>query len=150
MPATAFHLIADWSLDAPREAVWRALIAPEQWPSWWRAVAAVERLTDGDTNGVGTVRRMTWRTALPYTLTFDMRTTRVEPMALIEGRPEGMFSGIGRWRLWPEAVAPNDPPGSYQGCSGHSDLPCASHGPGPFITATRAHTLLSGKGKRTP
>lgn len=99
MPATAFHLITDWSLDAPREAVWRALSAPEQWPSWWRAVAAVERLADGDANGVGTVRRMTWRTALPYTLTFDMRTTRVEPMALIEGRAEGELTGLGRWLL---------------------------------------------------
>jgi hypothetical protein len=99
MPATSFHLITDWSLAAPREAVWRALIAPEEWPSWWRAVAAVERLAAGDADGVGAVRRMTWRTALPYTLTFDMRTIRVEPMALIEGRAAGELSGLGRWRL---------------------------------------------------
>jgi uncharacterized protein YndB with AHSA1/START domain len=99
MSATSFHLLTGWSFDAPRETVWRALIAPEEWPSWWRAVAAVERLAEGDANGVGAVRRMTWRTALPYTLTFDMRTTRVEPMALIEGRAEGELTGIGRWRL---------------------------------------------------
>src|SRR5690348_13639065 len=99
MPATAFHLITDWSFAAPREAVWRALMAPEEWPSWWRAVAAVERLAAGDANGVGAVRRMTWRTALPYTLTFDMRMTRIEPMALIEGRAEGELTGLGRWRL---------------------------------------------------
>ncbi len=49
----------------------------------------VERLQDGDANGIGAIRRMTWRTALPYTLTFSMRITRVEPMRLIEGRAEG-------------------------------------------------------------
>ena len=99
MPSTAFHLITDWSFAAPREAVWQALMAPEEWPSWWRAVAKVERIADGDARGVGAVRRMTWRTALPYTLTFDMRVTRVEPMTLIEGRAEGELTGLGRWTL---------------------------------------------------
>ena len=44
-------------------------------------------------------RRITWRTALPYTLTFVMRVTRVEPMTLIEGRAEGELDGLGRWTL---------------------------------------------------
>ena len=94
MAATNFHLTTDWSFNAPREAVWQALSAPEEWPSWWRAAKNVERIADGDENGIGAVRRMTWsvmiwRTALPYTLTFDMRTTRVEPMTRIEGQSRG-------------------------------------------------------------
>jgi len=97
--AGKFHLITDWRIDAPREAVWRALMTPEEWPQWWRAVASVEHIGDGDGNGVGAVRRMTWRTALPYRLTFTMRMTRVEPMSLIEGRAEGELAGIGRWTL---------------------------------------------------
>lgn len=104
MPPTKFHLITDWSLDAPREPVWRALLATEEWPWWWRAVVAAEPLADGDANGVGAVRRMTWRTALPYTLTFTMRTTRTEPMALIEGRAEGELTGLGRWTLSGDAT----------------------------------------------
>lgn len=103
MPATSFHLVTDWTFAAPREAVWRALLAPEEWPSWWRAVTKVERLAPGDANGVGAVRRMTWRTALPYTLTFDMRMTRVEPMTLIEGRAQGELTGLGRWTLFSPA-----------------------------------------------
>ena len=99
MAATEFHLITDWHFDAPRAAVWRALSAPEQWPSWWRAVAKVEVLLPGDAVGRGALRRMTWRTALPYTLTFDMRTTRIEPMTVIEGRAEGELSGLGCWTL---------------------------------------------------
>ena len=99
MSAAGFHLTTDWNLAAPREAVWRAQLATEEWPSWWRAVAKVERLADGDTDGVGAVRRMTWRTALPYTLTFTMRTTRIEPTTVIEGRAEGELKGFGRWTL---------------------------------------------------
>ncbi len=76
--------------------MWQALIAPEEWPSWWPAVVRVERLQDGDANVIGAIGRMTWRTALPYTLTFSMRTTRVEPMRLIEGHAEGELDGLGR------------------------------------------------------
>lgn len=107
MPSTDFHLTTDWTLPAPLDAVWQALITPEQWPSWWRAVANVERLADGDAHGVGALRRMTWRTALPYSLTFDMRTTRVEPMTLIEGRAEGELAGLGRWTLSPDGACTN-------------------------------------------
>ena len=99
MPAANFHLVTDWRFAAPQDAVWQALMAPEEWPSWWRAVAKVERIADGDARGIGAVRRMTWRTALPYTLSFDMTMTRVEPMTLIEGRAEGELSGLGRWTL---------------------------------------------------
>jgi Polyketide cyclase / dehydrase and lipid transport len=99
MSATEFHLTTHWTLDAPFEAVWQALMAPEEWPSWWPAVVRVERLQDGDANGIGAIRRMTWRTALPYTLTFSMRTTHGEPMRLIERRAEGELDGVGRWTL---------------------------------------------------
>lgn len=103
MSATSFHLVTDWSFDAPLEAVWEALTAPDEWPSWWRAVASVEPLADGDANGIGAVRRMTWRTALPYKLTFDMRTTRIEPMSLIEGQAKGELTGLGCWTLRSDA-----------------------------------------------
>jgi uncharacterized protein YndB with AHSA1/START domain len=97
--ATEFNLVTNWTLDAPREAVWAELTKPEDWPAWWRAVARVELLEPGDKHGVGALRRMTWRTALPYSLTFDMRTVRVESMTVIEGRAEGELTGVGRWTV---------------------------------------------------
>ena len=99
MSATEFNLITNWTLAAAREAVWRELTKPEDWPAWWRAVERVELLEAGDADGVGALRRMTWRTALPYSLTFDMQTVRVEPMTVIEGRAEGELSGVGRWTV---------------------------------------------------
>jgi Polyketide cyclase / dehydrase and lipid transport len=104
MLATKFDLVTDWSFGAPRSAVWQALMHPEEWPSWWRAVVSVEQLAPGDANGVDAVRRMTWRTALPYTLTFNMRVIRVEPMSLIEGIAEGELEGLGRWTLSGDAI----------------------------------------------
>ena len=105
MPVTRFDLVSEWRLDAPIARVWAEIAAPEQWPHWWRAVKRVERLKDGDSEGVGIVRRFTWGTALPYTITFDMETTRVEPQRLIEGRARGELDGIGRWTLTPDGAA---------------------------------------------
>jgi uncharacterized protein YndB with AHSA1/START domain len=117
MTSPHFHVITDWSLNAPRDKVWPVLIAAEQWPSWWRALKRVELVADGDESGVGAVRRMTWSTlpwstlplpsrrleqALPLSLTLDMHITRVEPMRRIEGEARGAVSGRARWDIWPD------------------------------------------------
>lgn len=112
MTSPHFHVITDWSLNAPRDKVWPVLFAAEQWPSWWRALKHVELVADGDESGVGAVRRMTWSTlplpsrrldrALPLSLTLDMHTTRVEPMSRIEGEANGALSGHARWDIWPD------------------------------------------------
>ena len=48
-----------------------------------------------------------WRSVLPYTLTFDSEVTRVEPPYLIEGHATGELEGVGVWRLFagPESTA---------------------------------------------
>lgn len=90
-------LVTEWQLDAPVESVWDQISRPEDWPIWWRAVRRVQLIAAGGADGVGTVRRFTWTTALPYTLTFDMETTQIEPMRLLEGRARGELDGVGRW-----------------------------------------------------
>lgn len=99
MAAKDFHLITEWTLDAPIDAVWEVLTTPEDWPQWWKAVKRVELLEKGSVDGTGSLRRMTWTTALPYALSFDMRTTRIEPKTLIEGQASGELDGLGRWTL---------------------------------------------------
>ena len=59
----------------------------------------VQLIAEGDRDGVGAVRRFTWGTALPYTLSFDMTATRVEPMHILEGRAKGELDGAGLWTL---------------------------------------------------
>ena len=82
MAAKQFNLMTEWRLDAPIERVWPLLTSIEEWPLWWRAVSQVELLKAGDANGLGSIHRITWKTALPYQLTFDTRMTRIEPMSI--------------------------------------------------------------------
>ncbi len=99
MSAQEFHLVTHWQFNAPLHQVWDILIKAEDLPQWWPAVTSVQVLAPGDANGIGAIRRMLWRTALPYTLSFDMRTTSVQPMTLIEAEAYGELDGLGRWTL---------------------------------------------------
>jgi len=98
-----FHLMTEWLFDAPVEAVWSEIERPEQWPSWWKAVKQVEVLNAGDGDGIGAIRRLTWTTALPYDLSFNMKVTQVERFRLLEGRASGELDGTGRWTLTNES-----------------------------------------------
>jgi uncharacterized protein YndB with AHSA1/START domain len=95
-----YAFLTTWCLDSPIEPVWDALYESERWPEWWRGVERVRVLEQGDGDRVGELSRYTWKSRLPYTLEFDMRTTRVERPFLVEGTAQGELSGEGRWRLF--------------------------------------------------
>jgi uncharacterized protein YndB with AHSA1/START domain len=97
MSAQQFILITDWTFDAPLDRVWALIERTEDWPGWWPAVKSVTKLHDGDEQGVGAVRHIEWRTALPYEIAFDVEARRIEPMRLIEGRARGELDGVGLW-----------------------------------------------------
>src|SRR5688500_1974794 len=94
-----FALVTIWRLAVPIAAVWKDLAAPEHWPQWWRYVKRVEVLNPGDADGIGAVRRFTWSSKLPYSLSFEVTATRIEKPHLLEGRSRGELDGTGTWRL---------------------------------------------------
>jgi len=96
-----YDFVTIWHVDAPVEQVFDALSASEKWPEWWQGVEAVEELAPGDADGVGNLRRYTWKSKLPYRLIFDMRTTRVDRPYVLEGVAEGELDGRGLWTLTP-------------------------------------------------
>jgi hypothetical protein len=98
-PVAPYALMTRWRFDAPIERIWQALQTPEAWPQWWRYVKAVSLVEPGDATGVGALRRFTWSSRLPYSLTFDMRTTRIEAPHAMEGAALGDLVGTGRWAL---------------------------------------------------
>jgi len=102
MAPQQFNLVTEWRFSATVDRVWAELMRPDDWPQWWKAVKRVQTLAEADADGVGAVRRLTWGSALPYELTFDMRSTRIEPMTVIEGRASGELDGTGRWTIHPD------------------------------------------------
>lgn len=99
MSSADFRLVSDWDLAAPPQRVWDALMRPTEWPTWWPAVTRADVIAAGVPSGVGSRLALEWKTALPYRLAFEILTTRVEPLALIEGEARGGLVGTGRWLL---------------------------------------------------
>jgi hypothetical protein len=100
MRAARYSFLTTWVLDAPPGRIYDLIHAVERWPEWWRGVEHVEKLTEGNGDGgVGTVYRHRWRSVLPYTVGFDIETTRIERPAFLEGRATGELAGTGRWQL---------------------------------------------------
>jgi hypothetical protein len=99
MGISHYQLVTHWTFPVPLSCVWQELQHPEHWPQWWKGVRAVQLLEAGDAYGIGAYRRMTWRSALPYELSFNMRTVRIEPMSRIEGIADGELQGRGVWTL---------------------------------------------------
>jgi uncharacterized protein YndB with AHSA1/START domain len=95
-----YRFLTTWLLDAPRDEVWEAIYAIEQWPDWWRGVERVEKLVHGDGDGVGAVYAHRWRSVVPYPVHFRVTVERVERPGLIVARAEGELAGSGVWRLY--------------------------------------------------
>jgi hypothetical protein len=97
-----YHFTTIWKVHAPQQAVWDLIFNSKDWPNWWRGVEKVETLKNGDAKNVGALVRYTWKSKLPYRLIFEMETTRVEPISIIEGRAVGELQGHGKWTLTQE------------------------------------------------
>jgi uncharacterized protein YndB with AHSA1/START domain len=92
-----YSFVTVWKVDAPIEKVWDVFTDSLKWPEWWKGVEKVEELNKGDEDGVGAIHRFTWKSALPYRLVFDSRTTKVEKHKRIEGEAFGELEGTGIW-----------------------------------------------------
>jgi hypothetical protein len=95
-----YHFETRFSVPATRDEVWAVMEDPTTWPSWWRWLRRVDRLDRGGPDLAGARYRYTFRTALPYSLTFDTETTRTRPGHLIEVRASGDLAGTGLWEVF--------------------------------------------------
>lgn len=99
-----FELTTYWQIDSAIDRVWDAIVAVEAWSRWWRFVHAVKELEKGDADGLGTLRKYTWSSRLPYRLSFAMRVTRVIRPTCLEAVAVGDLAGRGRWQLAAEGT----------------------------------------------
>lgn len=95
-----YQFLTTWCIEAPIESAFEVLNDAASYPLWWKSVRSVEVLKQGDAATVGELDRFTWRSVLPYSLTFDLRVSHVERPHLIEGRATGELEGVGTWRLY--------------------------------------------------
>lgn len=92
-----YSFVTVWKFNAPLEKVWAEINEPLQWPGWWKGVQSVVDVKQGDALGVGGIKHFTWKSKLPYRLSFNSRVTLVEPMSRIEGEAFGELDGNGTW-----------------------------------------------------
>lgn len=95
----AYEFVTIWRVKAPIESVWKEIYHAKDWPTWWQGVESVSEIRKGDEQGVGSVHRYTWKSKLPYRLSFDMEVIRIEPPLLLEGVAVGELQGRGLWQL---------------------------------------------------
>ncbi|MFT3743394.1 MAG: SRPBCC family protein [Pyrinomonadaceae bacterium] len=94
-----YLFVTDWHFDAPLERVWDVIEAADKWPEWWKGVLSAREISPGDENGIGSIRRTVWKSALPYKLEFDTEVIRIERHRLIEARAFGELDGLGLWQF---------------------------------------------------
>jgi uncharacterized protein YndB with AHSA1/START domain len=94
-----YRFLTTWCLGAPIEPVWDAIYDSERWPQWWRGVERVVELAPGDEDNLGRRAAYTWRSRLPYELTFEVELTRQQRPHLLAGEASGELAGTGTWRL---------------------------------------------------
>ncbi len=94
-----YEFVTIWDIPASVERVWEVIENADAWPEWWKGVISVTEISPGDENGVGSVRRTVWKSALPYKLSFDSEVIRVERHKLIEARAFGELDGVGVWQF---------------------------------------------------
>ena len=104
--AGRYEYVSDWHLDAPVDAVWKALVDVEAWPSWWPYVRRVQTLRAGQrggaAEGIGAIRRITWGSRLPYGFTLEVEAIESQRHRRLAGRATGGLEGTGVWELQPE------------------------------------------------
>lgn len=96
---TKYEFVTIWRFKSALEPVWDMIYHSDRWPDWWKGVERVELVKKGDENDIGSIHSYTWKSKLPYRLTFEMQLNRVEPMRIIEGIALGELSGKGLWQL---------------------------------------------------
>ena len=92
-----YKFITQWRIKAPVIDVWYAIYRSEQWPAWWKGVREVKVIRENDANGINGIREYTWKSMLPYTLSFRMQLVEKEDFKFLRGIAFGELEGEGTW-----------------------------------------------------
>ena len=92
-------LVSQWTIPAPLERVWGAIVDAERWPQWWPGVAAVRTVRAGGAGGEGAIRRIEWSSRFGRAVVADVEAIELKPNELLRSRCRGPCDGEGLWLL---------------------------------------------------
>lgn len=98
--AQQYYFITRWQIRAPVEQVWEAIYNSLEWPQWWKGVRSVRSIDEGDARGIEGCREYTWRSILPYNLTFKSTLLEREDYKRLYGKASGQLQGEGTWHFF--------------------------------------------------
>ena len=94
-----YSFITRWQIEAPIEDVWNSIYESADWPQWWKGVEQVEIIQENDATGINGIRKYTWKSVLPYTLSFQMKLVEKIDRKLLRGIAFGELEGEGTWHF---------------------------------------------------
>jgi uncharacterized protein YndB with AHSA1/START domain len=97
--AAEYVFVDEWDVDAPADAVFRALADATTYPDWWRPVY-IEVESDGPPEQ-GRVSQQHFKGRLPYTFRTRSEIVSYEPPDTFEVKVVGDLTGRGVWTLTP-------------------------------------------------
>ena len=83
--AVEYSFVTKWQLKAPLQDVWDAVYNSMEWPHWWRGVLSVIEIEKNDLTGINGVRNYTWKSVLPYSLSFEMKLVEKQDFKFLKG-----------------------------------------------------------------
>lgn len=94
-----FRLVSTWRLDAPAQSVWDAVERVEEWPRWWRGMAATTVVRPPDAQGLGQRTYVVVRSPLGYRLAFGVEIVAARAPYVARARVVGDLVGSGEWSV---------------------------------------------------
>jgi hypothetical protein len=99
MSENDYSFITHWEIAAPLHDVWNSIYESADWPLWWKGVKQVTIIKENDSNGINGVRAYTWKSVLPYSLSFEMKLVEKIDEKLLRGVAFGELEGEGTWHF---------------------------------------------------
>jgi uncharacterized protein YndB with AHSA1/START domain len=95
-----YHFLSDFNMTSSRDAIWAALLAVEEWPSWWRWLKRIDVVHEATSeDGVGAVYRNHVSSPTGYGFAFLGETADVDPLRRIDLTLSGEIVGRVRYLL---------------------------------------------------
>jgi uncharacterized protein YndB with AHSA1/START domain len=94
-----YLFVTTTEVAAPIERVWPEVSRPDRWATWWPGLEAVTELEPGDADHVGALEEFTFKSRLPYTLSFRGRITRVDALQRMDVEAVGELEGVAVYEL---------------------------------------------------